>query len=159
MSTRETNAVIRALGGEPKAVRIARSGLPQGEIVSRLAGEHHAHTFRETVDVKGIPVSVFDVPTLRRKFVVYTGSKGGTFTGYIDDAVYTTAPAPAAAAADENRRRFDALVAELAFSPSSGVSCDLGDFDEQDWATVARHAEARGIKMPNGLLSKRARWA
>lgn len=151
---KEINAVIRALGGDPKAVRIVTSGLPQDKIVARLANEHHAHAFRETVAVKDIEVSVFDVPTLFRKFVVYTGSNGDTFTGYIDDAVYTTNPAPKATKDDENERRLRALIAELAFSPGSDVTCDIGDFDEHDWAVVARHAAARGIRMPKAAKAK-----
>lgn len=152
---KEINAVIRALGGDPKAVRIVPSGLPQDKIVARLANEHHAHAFRETVAVKDIEVSVFDVPTLSRKFVVYTGAQGGTFTGYIDDAVYATNPARSAPQAKEDDGRFYALCRELANDISADVSSDYDSWDERDWDVARRRAALCDIPVPKNFMPKR----
>ncbi|TPK91484.1 hypothetical protein [Mesorhizobium sp. B2-4-17] len=78
-----TAAVLRTFKTTAQKTQVRAVPFAADEIVRRaLADTAHRHAFLETVEVEGVAVSVYGIPTLSKKLLVFTADDGKAYSGF-----------------------------------------------------------------------------
>ncbi|MFD2054223.1 hypothetical protein ACFSQT_14305 [Mesorhizobium calcicola] len=78
-----TASILSAFKTTAQKTQLRAVPFSADEIVRRaLADTSHRHEFLETVDVNGVSVSAYGIPTLSKKLLVFTAADGKAYSGF-----------------------------------------------------------------------------